>query len=137
MAARDRRESEDARLALGGHEAELLRAEAGRRQGPGAKASERVELHVCESCGSHLVYPIDWVPAAPRNWAVQLRCPDCEWHGEGVYSQDVVDRFDRVLDEGTEAILDDLMRLTHANMEDEIERFVGALEANHILPEDF
>lgn len=122
--------------ALGRREDELLRGERSREA---ASRSEHrlVELHVCESCGSGLVFPTDWAPAGSRQWAVQLRCPDCEWQGEGVYSQDVVDRFDQVLDEGTEAILDDLMRLTHANMEDEIDRFVGALEANHVLPEDF
>jgi len=31
----------------------------------------------------------------------------------------------------------DLKNLMQANMEDEIERFVSALEAGHIVPEDF
>jgi hypothetical protein len=42
-----------------------------------------------------------------------------------------------VLDRGTEALVRDLKRMMHANMEDEIERFVTALDADHILPDDF
>ena len=31
----------------------------------------------------------------------------------------------------------DLKRLMHANMEEEVERFIAALDADHILPMDF
>ena len=34
-------------------------------------------------------------------------------------------------------MLGDLKRLAHANMTDQIERFIGALQADLILPEDF
>jgi hypothetical protein len=34
-------------------------------------------------------------------------------------------------------VLDDLNTLVRANMEDQISRFVSALSADHILPEDF
>jgi predicted RNA-binding Zn-ribbon protein involved in translation (DUF1610 family) len=95
------------------------------------------ELHLCPSCRSNLVYPTDWSPAAMRRWSVQLRCPDCEWNGAGTYDQSVVDRFDEALDRGTEAVLDDLKLLARANMEEHVERFVDALWADHIVPEDF
>jgi hypothetical protein len=95
------------------------------------------DLHLCPSCRSDLVYPTDWSPASMRRWQVELRCPDCEWHGTGTYDQKVVDRFDEALDRGTEAVLDDLKLLARANMEDHVERFVDALQADHILPEDF
>ena len=52
-------------------------------------------------------------------------------------SRTIVDRFDEVLDRGTDELVDDLTRLIRANMEDEIERFVDALDADLILPEDF
>ena len=55
----------------------------------------------------------------------------------GIFEQELVERFDEELDRGTEALVRDLKRLAHANMEDEIERFTAALEAGHILPEDF
>jgi hypothetical protein len=97
----------------------------------------RDDIHICPSCSSNLVYPTDWAPASQRQWHVALRCPECEWNGGGRYSQEVVDRLDEVLDRGTESVLDDLNVLTKANMEDQIERFVAALQADQILPEDF
>lgn len=95
------------------------------------------DLHVCPTCNSDLVYPTDWAPASNRDWQVALRCPECEWNGGGTYSQDVVDRFDEELERGTESVLEDLSVLARANMEDHIERFVNALSADQILPEDF
>jgi len=97
----------------------------------------RGDLHVCPTCNSDLVYPTDWAPAGERHWDVALRCPECEWNGGGRYGQDVVDRLDDALDQGTESVLQDLNLLVRANMEDQIARFVAALEAGQILPEDF
>jgi hypothetical protein len=134
------------RLVLSAREAELLHTHGTPEvpdaqvceQRAGAAANEQAsDLHLCENCGSDLVHPIDWAPAAPRQWEVQLRCPDCEWRGEGVYNQDTVDRFDEILDVGCQAILDDLTKLTHANMSEDIDRFVAALEKDLVLPEDF
>ncbi len=101
------------------------------------QAGERLGLHVCPSCASELVYPTEWEPAPRKRWNVDLRCPDCEWLGGGLYAQEIVDRFDEVLDAGTEQLLDDLNLLARANMEDQVERFVAALRAGQILPEDF
>ncbi|WP_205696258.1 hypothetical protein [Conexibacter sp. SYSU D00693] len=95
------------------------------------------DLHICSACDSDLVYPTDWEEAGATHWEVSLRCPNCEWTATGVYSQDHVERFDEELDRGTEALVRDLRRLAHANMEDEIERFVKALDADCILPCDF
>src|SRR4051812_42851856 len=95
------------------------------------------ELHVCPDCESHLVYPVEWQEAGPTHWEVELRCPNCEWYGSDVFEQEAVERFDEELDRGTEAVVRDLKRLMHANMEDEIVRFVDALHAGHIQPEDF
>jgi hypothetical protein len=95
------------------------------------------DLHVCVACESALVYPVEWEEAGATHWEVSLRCPNCEWSGSGVYEQDIVERFDEELDRGTEALVRDLKRLMHANMEDEIDRFVSAINADYILPEDF
>ena len=97
----------------------------------------RNDLHVCPACDSELVYPLDWAPAPGRRWTVELRCPDCEWHGGGTYEQRVVDRFDEQLDVGTESLLEDLGLIARANMEDELERFIAALQSGAVLPEDF
>ena len=56
---------------------------------------------------------------------------------EGVFSQECVDRFDERLDEGTEILLRDLKQLQHANMAEDVERFISALKLGAILPEDF
>ena len=95
------------------------------------------DLHICAECASRLVYPTHWDEAGPENWQVSLRCPNCEWTSIGVFSQDLVDAFDERLDEGTERLVSDLKQLMHANMREEIDRFVVALDAEAILPEDF
>ena len=95
------------------------------------------DLHLCGTCDSDLVYPVEWEEAGATHWEVVLRCPNCEWSGTGVYEQHIVERFDEELDRGTEALVRDLKRLMQANMEDEIERFVTALDNDHVLPEDF
>jgi hypothetical protein len=96
-----------------------------------------VDLHVCGGCHSNLVYPTEWEEAGATHWEVTLRCPNCEWSGTGIFEQELVERFDEELDRGTEALVRDLKRLMHANMEEEIDRFVDALEHDLILPEDF
>lgn len=95
------------------------------------------ELHHCGSCGSDLVYPLDWSEAGAHHWEVTLRCPNCEWVGTGVFASEAVERFDAELDRGTESVIADLRRLMHANMEEDIDRFSAALHAGHVVPEDF
>jgi hypothetical protein len=100
------------------------------------------DLTICKNpnvpdCKSGLVYPVEWDEAGTTHWEVTLRCPNCEWTNTGVVEQAVVEKFDEALDGGTEALVRDLKRMIHANMEDEIERFVEALNNDHILPEDF
>jgi hypothetical protein len=95
------------------------------------------DLHICGCCNSELVYPLDWEESGATHWEVTLRCPNCEWSGTGVFEQTLVERFDEELDRGTEALVGDLRRLMQANMEEEIDRFVQALEADALLPEDF
>ena len=94
-------------------------------------------LHVCPDCHRDLVYPVEWEESSATHWEVLLRCPNCEWHEVGTFDQTTVDRFDEELDVGTEILIGDLKRLEQANMEEEIERFVKALSAGAILPEDF
>ena len=95
------------------------------------------DLSICETCSSELVEPVGCEAAGPERWRVALSCPNCGNWTEGVFSQECVDRFDERLDEGTAVLLSELKRLRHANMAEEVERFVGALNAGAILPEDF
>jgi hypothetical protein len=95
------------------------------------------DLHVCPECDRDLVYPVEWEETSPTHWEVLLRCPNCEWSDIDTFDQPTVDRFDEKLDIGTEILIRDLKRLQQANMEDECDRFVRAINADAILPEDF
>jgi hypothetical protein len=97
----------------------------------------RQDLHVCVDCDSELVYPVQWEEAGPESWSVLLHCPNCDVSREGVFTQENVELFDEELDRGADALARDYKRLMRANMAEEIERFVGALEAGAICPEDF
>ena len=100
-------------------------------------AEPQQDLHVCTECESELVYPVQWEEAGPDNWSVLLHCPNCDVFREGVFTQDNVELFDEELDRGADALARDYKRLMRANMADEIDRFMGALSAGAILPEDF
>jgi hypothetical protein len=94
-------------------------------------------LHVCFHCAGELVYPLDWCEEGPRHWRIVLRCPECESRREGVFDQATVELLDDQLDRASGELLSDLKRMTHANMSDEIDFFVRALDAELILPSDF
>jgi hypothetical protein len=94
-------------------------------------------LHVCFHCAGELVYPLDWAEEGSRHWRIALRCPECEARREGVFEQAAVEELDEVLDRATGALLNDLKQLTQANMEDEVEFFIRALDADLIVPSDF
>jgi hypothetical protein len=95
------------------------------------------ELHVCRWCESPLVHPTEWEEVDERHWRLALRCPDCERAAEGVFIRSAVERFDDELNRGGLALARDLRSLAHANMEEECERFIAALHADHVLPMDF
>ena len=93
--------------------------------------------HVCIRCSSDLVYPLEWEESGPENWHVLLHCPNCDVHRADVFSQQTIDAFDDALTRGVDALTRDYKRLVRANMTEEIKRFVRALNADAILPEDF
>jgi hypothetical protein len=94
------------------------------------------DLSLCGGCGSSLVQPIDWSLVGRSHWRVTLCCPNCEWSGTGVFTQEAVDRFDRVLDRGMRELQSTLTRVSRACMEAEIASFAKALEDELIVPFD-
>ena len=100
-------------------------------------AEPNQDLHVCIECASELVYPVRWEEAGPENWSVLLHCPNCEVYREGVFAQNTVEAYDEELDRAGGVLERDYKRLLRANMEEELQRFAGALRADAILPEDF
>lgn len=109
----------------------------GRLTGEHPPAETHQDLRVCVGCGSELVHPVQWDEAGADSWRVLLHCPNCHVYRAGVFAQDNVEEFDEQLELGAEALERDYKRFLRANMAGEIERFVGALRADAILPEDF
>jgi hypothetical protein len=84
-----------------------------------------------------LVHPLDWFEESPGRWRLLLRCPECELVREGAFGEALIERLDDELDRAMGSLLDDLKRITHANMAEEIELFARALELDLIGPSDF
>jgi hypothetical protein len=123
-----------------GRTLEVVRPEAGGRHAQVQLVrapAEDHDLSICVACSSGLVEPFEWDSAGLERWRVGLYCPDCDHTSEGVFSQECVDRFDARLDDATAAMIADLRRLEAARMAEDVERFLGALNAGAILPEDF
>ena len=112
------------------------RIEVVRFSEPGSEFGHR-PLHVCADCRASLVQPLSWSETEDEQWELELVCPNCSWTTSGVYTQAEVEDLEDHLEEGLSEMLADLQRLAQANMADEIQRFVTALNAGMILPEDF
>ena len=78
-----------------------------------------------------------WHELSPGRWEIERRCPECEWERPGVHGEADVQRYDALLNEGTDALIEHVEQLAHDNMAAEIERFVAALRDDHITPFDF
>lgn len=121
------------------HDVELpspLGVETYHEEEPGESTGDP-DLSLCGGCGCKLVQPTDWSLVGRTHWRVTLRCPDCEWSGTGVFTQEAVDRFDRELDRGMRELQATLTRVSRACMEAEITTFAHALETGLIVPFDF
>lgn len=92
--------------------------------------------HVCASCDRSFVYP-DFGVAEGACWRVLVRCLSCGWTAERILDEETLERFERELDDERAALERDLERLTQQNMREYYDRFVAALAADAILPEDF
>jgi hypothetical protein len=94
-------------------------------------------LHYCPACGSDLVYPLTWQETAEGTWAIERRCPNCEWHDVGAYEQTDIEPFDDAIEIGTEVLLTELRTWTYSNMNDDVELLIQALDRDLIQPIDF
>jgi hypothetical protein len=100
-------------------------------------APARRALHLCRSCDSELVQPVTWSESSAGTWDLTLECPNCGWLESGTFDLHQIEALEETLDEGLTEMLEDLRRLAQANMHDDIERFIRALDSDLILPEDF
>jgi predicted RNA-binding Zn-ribbon protein involved in translation (DUF1610 family) len=97
----------------------------------------RRDLHTCPQCGSELVQPVAWDEQPHGHWYLELACPNCGWDASGIFDSAEVEVFEDNLDEGLRDMIEDLQRLAQSNLAGDFERFVRALDADLILPEDF
>ncbi len=95
------------------------------------------DLHMCQECDADLIFPDEWEEAGAHAWRVTLSCPNCGAQRRGVFADDAVEALDEALDRGTDAIARDYKSLMRANMADEVDRFIAALDADAIQPMDF
>ena len=117
-------------LAAGGPEPVAEAVPADQRKG-----ISRIEL--CPECDSDRVHPVDWHEVDEHHWRLDVRCPDCRWMGSDVFAQHEVERYDDVLNADTDALIDELERITRENMADHLQRFIQALENDGIMQIDF
>jgi hypothetical protein len=103
----------------------------------GAIRDSKDAPHVCPCCGLPLVQPVDCRCAGDGQWLLTLLCPSCDWTGNRLLSETLVDRLEDELDEGMRQVKLLLTRMTQSNMCDYAERFADALAVDGILPEDF
>jgi hypothetical protein len=100
-------------------------------------ARDEADLHVCISCRSTLVQPVEWSRAGSRAWRVLLRCPECDVYREDVVGQQAVYAFDRELDRGFAELIAQHDRSSGRTLAEEAKRLAAALAADAMLPEDF
>ena len=96
-----------------------------------------VAADACTECASAFVQPLSFNRRADQRWDVDLRCPECEWHGIRVLDEDACEILLDAVEAGTAALLADLEAFAASSMAADVERFVDALHAGLILPEDF
>lgn len=94
-------------------------------------------LHRCRSCPSALVQLVEHRDAGYGCWHVSLRCPECGTFADGTATDEECAAFDDELEQGTEELFVSLLQIQRVHMIDDVERFVAALAADLILPEDF
>lgn len=123
-------------VVFGGEESESLEATVTEQNSPVA-TTEKADLHICPECSGELVYPVGWEERRGDSWEITLRCPDCEWWHTGEFHDDEVERFDDALNDGTEELLGSLRAFARANMEEDVDRLIEALQSDLILPMDF
>jgi hypothetical protein len=91
----------------------------------------------CPRCRSELLQPVSWHELADERWQLTLECPDCWWSGETVYGSDQVTELEQRFEDGLSTLLREFKQLTNARAAEDLERFIAALHADLILPEDF
>lgn len=96
------------------------------------------DLHVCDRCSRDFVVPVSVVDLLDDGrCVVELGCMNCGTAWLGVHDDRSLTELDRHLDLAQDQMREAVEVLSVADGLDRIDRFVRALRAGHVLPEDF
>ncbi len=98
---------------------------------------EPIYMEFCPECDGGFVHPVTWREVDDDKWEIECLCPECFWNETGVYLHEDVERFDDVLNRGTDMLIEACEQLSRENMSDYVKSFSYCLAVNAILPEDF
>jgi hypothetical protein len=94
-------------------------------------------LHRCRACDSRLIDLVVGGEVTPGLWELTVRCADCEAVHALSCREDDLARLEHELCRATAELERELERFARLRFEEDIARFVRALEADAILPMDF
>src|SRR4051812_2654096 len=96
------------------------------------------QLTRCRDCKLESVIPIeDECEERFGGWNLTVICTVCREVRKLSVTQLQAEEFDEALDKQSREVVRAIRRFERANMQDDIERFVNALNIDAILPEDF
>ncbi|MHB8967393.1 MAG: hypothetical protein ACYC57_03920 [Thermoleophilia bacterium] len=95
------------------------------------------ELQTCPLCKSNLVYPVERSQVNDAEWKVLMLCPNCLCKREMVVDRETVRELLKAARIGREYLMKELDSMQKKNMEEESDKFISALNRDHILPIDF
>lgn len=98
---------------------------------------KKLELETCPLCKSNLVYPVERSQVNDAEWKVLMLCPNCLCKREMVVDRETVRELLKTARVGRESLMKELDSMQKKNMEVEAEKFISALNRDHILPIDF
>lgn len=98
---------------------------------------KKTELQTCPLCKSELVYPVERYQLNNVDWKVLLLCPNCLCQRELVVDREAVRELLKNARVAREKLMRELDNMQKKNMQDEVDRFVEALDRDHIMPIDF
>jgi hypothetical protein len=96
------------------------------------------DLSVCSVCARDFIVPVSVVDLIDDDrCVVELQCTNCGVASLGVHDDHELMELDRRLD-AAQALMHEAIEVLELSDDlDRVDRFVRALRADHILPEDF
>ena len=94
--------------------------------------------HLCRVCRRPFLVPLSIVPLVSQDaYVVELQCTNCEDATVTLLDETEMEHLDRELDRQSGRLRHALNEIRMADELDRVDRFVEALHAGHVLPEDF